>query len=56
MDAYKKLYRSSAHPLLENAKVLSAKGGLDENVQAMVDAIIKSSEHRFGRHLETFRH
>lgn len=56
MGAYKKLYRSSAHPLLENAKALSAKGGLDENVQAIIDAIIRSSEHRFGRYLETLRH
>jgi hypothetical protein len=28
---------------------------LDENVRDMVDAILKSSEHRYGRYLEKFR-
>lgn len=55
MDAYKKLYRSGG-PLLENAKKLAAQGGLDENVCDMVDNIIKSSQQRFGRYLETLRH
>ncbi len=52
--AYKKLYRNG-RPLLENAKELAAEDNLDENVRAMVDAIIKSSKHRFGRYLELFR-
>jgi len=54
-EAYRKLYRSGG-TLLENAKALAADDGLDENVRAMVDMIIKSSEHRFGRYLETLRH
>lgn len=54
LDAYKKLYRNSS-PLLENAKALAAEDGLDENVRAMVNAILQSSEHRYGRYLETFR-
>ena len=54
LDAYKKLYRQGG-PLLENAKDLAQADGLDENVRLMVDAIIRSSEHRFGRYLETFR-
>ena len=53
-DAYKKLYRNG-RPLLENARELAAEDNLDENVRAMVDAIIKSSKHRFGRYLELFR-
>ncbi|MHC4394707.1 MAG: acyl-ACP--UDP-N-acetylglucosamine O-acyltransferase [Planctomycetota bacterium] len=53
--AYKRLYRQGG-TLLENAKALAAEDGLDENVQAMADMIIKSSEHRFGRYLENFRH
>jgi len=53
-EAYKKLYRND-RPLLENARRLAAEDGLDENVRAMVDAILKSSEHRFGRYLETLR-
>ena len=53
-EAYRKLYRNGKC-LLENAKQLAAEDNLDENVQAMVDAIIKSSKHRFGRYLELFR-
>jgi hypothetical protein len=30
-------------------------GGLDENVKAIVDSIINSSKHQYGRYLETFR-
>lgn len=55
IEAYKKLYRQGG-TLLENAKALAMEEQLDENVRAIVDAIIKSSEHQFGRHLETFRH
>ena len=54
-DAYKKLYRQEG-ALLENAKALAKEERLDENVRAMIDAIIKSSEHQFGRYLEKFRH
>jgi len=53
-DAYIALYRNG-RPLLENARELAARDNLDENVRAMVDAIIKSSKHRFGRYLELFR-
>jgi hypothetical protein len=41
--------------VLENAKALAQEDGLDENVRAMIDMIIKSSEHQFGRYLEKFR-
>lgn len=54
-DAYKKLYRDEG-TLLKNAKALAMEDELDENVRAMIDAITKSSEHQFGRYLETFRH
>ena len=54
LEAFKFLFKNDK-PLLENAKTLAAQGGLDENVQAMVDSIIKSSEHRFGRYLESLR-
>lgn len=53
-EAYKKLYRNE-DALLENAKALAQEDGLDENVRDMVDMIIKSSEHRYGRYLEKFR-
>jgi len=52
--AYKRLYRNDG-ALLENAKAMAAEGGLDDNVRAMVDAILRSNEHRFGRYLETLR-
>jgi len=54
-EAYKKLYRNGG-ALLKNAKALASEDGLDENVKEMLDVIIKSGEHRFGRYLETFRH
>ncbi len=54
MDAFRSLFREKT-PLLENAKALAAQDGLDENVKAMVDSIINSSKHRFGRHLESLR-
>ena len=66
IDAYKKLYRprsfasqneaTGGSSLLENARLLAREDGLDENVRAMVDMIIKSGEHRFGRYREKFRH
>jgi UDP-N-acetylglucosamine acyltransferase len=55
LEAYRKLYRREG-TLLANAQNLAQEDGIDENVKAMVDAVIKSSKHRFGRYLETFRH
>lgn len=52
--AYKRLYRGD-RPLLETAKEMAAEDGHDENVRAVLDVIIRSSEHRFGRYLERFR-
>jgi len=54
-EAYDKLYRRGG-ALLENAKALAQEDGLDENVRAMIDAITKSSEQRFGRYREKSRH
>jgi UDP-N-acetylglucosamine acyltransferase len=53
-EAYRKLYRQGG-TLLENAKALEQENGLDENVWAMLEAIIRSSEQQFGRYLEKFR-
>jgi UDP-N-acetylglucosamine acyltransferase len=55
MDAYKQLYRDDKKPLLQKAKEMAQTAGLDKNVRDMVDAILKSSEHRYGRYLEKFR-
>jgi UDP-N-acetylglucosamine acyltransferase len=52
--AYKKLYRRGI-ALLENVKKLEQEDWIDENVHSILDAITKSSEHRFGRYLEQFR-
>jgi UDP-N-acetylglucosamine acyltransferase len=54
IEAYKKLYRQGG-ALLENAKALEQEDGLDENVRAMLESIIRSGEQRFGRYLEKFR-
>lgn len=54
--AYRKLYRQKNGTLLEKAKALAEEDGLDENVKAMLDSIIKSNQQRYGRYLETFRH
>ncbi len=53
-DAFKVLYRKKTS-LLQNAQTLAAQDGLDENVKAMVDSVINSGKHRFGRYLETLR-
>ncbi len=55
IEAYKKLYRQGG-TLRGNAKALEQENGLDENVRAMLQAIIRSSEQQFGRYLEKFRH
>ena len=56
IEVYKKLYRRKRGSLLEQAKALDVEDGLDEQVRAMVEAIIRSGEQRFGRYLEKFRH
>jgi UDP-N-acetylglucosamine acyltransferase len=54
--AYQCLYRNKNGTLLSNAKLLAQQDGLDENVRAMIEFIEKSSQHRFGRYLELYRH
>jgi UDP-N-acetylglucosamine acyltransferase len=53
-EAHRRLYRQPGS-LLDKANALAEEDGLDENVRAMVNAIINSSRHQYGRHLETFR-
>lgn len=54
-EAFKRIYRSDEGVLLDRVRTLAAEDGLDENVRAMVEAILHSSQHRFGRHLEIYR-
>ena len=54
MEAFKKIYKGDG-VFLDRVKALAAEDGLDENVRYMVESILRSSEHRFGRHLEKFR-
>ena len=54
-DAFKFIWRSEG-PVLERVKLLAARDGLDENVRAMCDAMLRSSQQRFGRNLELQRH
>jgi UDP-N-acetylglucosamine acyltransferase len=53
-EAYKKLYRQGS-TLLANARELAEQDGLDENARDMVQSIFRSTEHRFGRYLESLR-
>lgn len=53
-NAHKRLYRGSG-TLLESAREMAAEGGHDPAVLAMVESIERSSQHRYGRYLETFR-
>ena len=56
LEAYKRLYRQGG-ALLENAIAMAQEDSAvrDENVKAIIDAIKRSSQHRYGRYLETFR-
>lgn len=53
--AYRHLYRKGQGTLLSRAQALAEQSDLDENVQAIVDSIERSSKHRFGRYMELFR-
>lgn len=55
-EIYKRLYRNSKYSLLDRANAIANEEGLDEHVRAMLEAILKSGKHRFGRYLENFRH
>jgi UDP-N-acetylglucosamine acyltransferase len=52
--AFRKLYRSGG-ALLDNALAIAEEANISPSVKAMVDSVINSSRHRFGRHLETLR-
>ncbi len=54
-SAFKQIYRSDEGVFLDRVRGVAGQDGIDENVKAMTDAILRSSEHRFGRHLEQFR-
>jgi UDP-N-acetylglucosamine acyltransferase len=53
--AYKFIWRSD-EPVMERVKAMAARDGLDENVKAICEAMLRSSQQRFGRHLELHRH
>ena len=54
LEAFKRIYRGDG-VFLDRVKAVASENGQDENVRDMVDAILRSSKHRFGRHLELFR-
>lgn len=54
MDAFKFIWRSEG-PVLKQAQALAERDGLDENVRAITDSLLRSSQQRFGRYLELFR-
>jgi UDP-N-acetylglucosamine acyltransferase len=53
-EAYRRLYRRGTS-LLTNAQELGQQDGLDENVQAILESIFRSNQHRFGRYRESLR-
>ena len=54
VKAFKKIYHGEG-VFIDRVKELAAQEDLDPNVRDMVDSILRSNEHRFGRHLEQFR-
>ncbi|AQT67337.1 Acyl-[acyl-carrier-protein]--UDP-N-acetylglucosamine O-acyltransferase [Anaerohalosphaera lusitana] len=54
MGAFKKIYKSNGI-FIDRVKELAKESDLDPNVRYMVEFIIRSQEHRFGRYLESFR-
>lgn len=53
--AFKKIYRNGSGVFIDRVKELVAEDSLDEPVRYMLASIVRSNEHRFGRHLELFR-
>jgi UDP-N-acetylglucosamine acyltransferase len=54
-SAFKKIYRNGDGVFIDRVNEVNRDNGHDENVRAIIDAILKSQKHRFGRYLETFR-
>jgi len=54
MDVFKSIYRGEG-AMLSKAKQVSEKGGLLKPAQDLVDTILRSNQHRYGRYLESFR-
>lgn len=54
-EAFKFIWRSEG-PVMEQVKLLAERDGLDENVKSICDAMLRSSQQRFGRNLELQRH
>ena len=54
LDAFRKIYRGEGI-FLARVKSFAEENEMDDNVRYMVESIIHSNEHRFGRYLETFR-
>lgn len=54
VDAFRKIYRGEGI-FLARVKEFAAENEMDDNVSYMVESIIRSNEHRFGRYLETLR-
>lgn len=54
MSGFKKLYRGTGS-MTDRLNALDKEKDLDPNVREMVDAILQSNKHRFGRYLELYR-
>ena len=55
LGAFKKIYKADDGVFIDRVKDLAANDDLGDNVKYMIQSIIRSNEHRFGRYLESFR-
>jgi UDP-N-acetylglucosamine acyltransferase len=55
-EVFKKVYRNNDGVFIDRVKKACEQDGLDENARYMLQSILRSNEHRFGRYREKFRH
>lgn len=55
VDTFKKIYKKDEGVFLDRVKELAANEDLGPNSKYMIESIVRSNEHRFGRYLESFR-
>ena len=55
LDTFKKIYKTDEGVFIDRVKQLASNDALGPNARYMIESIIRSNEHRFGRYLESFR-
>lgn len=54
--AFRRIYRGNDGVFIDRVKAVLEENSRDENISYFCEFILRSSEHRFGRYLENFRH